>query len=94
MSDRSWLLYLEASSRSARFLCGVLLEQSPYAFIDQPSETALMSWLRHFSCDSRVPADCSPVDLSLHVPIVAMSVKVPVVPMLYIETSFEPEFVT
>ena len=31
----------------------------------------------------------------LHVPIVPMSVKVPVAPsMLYIETSFEPEFVT
>ena len=31
----------------------------------------------------------------LHVPIVPMSVKTPVVvSMLYIETSFEPEFVT
>ena len=52
------------------------------------------SWLGHFSCDSRFPADSSSVDLPLHVPIVAMSVKVPVEPMLYIETSFEPEFVT
>ncbi len=51
-------------------------------------------WLRHFSRDSRFPADSSPVDLPLHVPIVAMSVKVPVEPMPYIETSFEPEFVT
>ena len=74
--------------------CGVLLELSPYAFMDQPSETALMSWLRHFSCDSRFPADSSSVALPLHVPIVPMRVKVPVAPMLYIETSFEPEFVT
>jgi hypothetical protein len=36
----------------------------------------------------------SSASLPLHVPIVAMSVKVPVEPMLYIETSFEPEFVT
>ena len=30
----------------------------------------------------------------LHVPIVPMRVRLPVAPMLYIETSFEPEFVT
>jgi hypothetical protein len=53
-----------------------------------------MSWLRHFSCDSRFPADSSSVALPLHVPTVPMRVKVPVAPMLYIETSFEPEFVT
>jgi hypothetical protein len=47
-----------------------------------------------FSCDSRFPAGSSSVDLPLHVPIVPMSVKIPVAPMLYIETSFEPEFVT
>ena len=70
----------------------MLLEQSPYAFMDQPSETALMSWLQQLRFART--ADSSPVDLSLHVPIVAMSVKVPVVPMLYIETSFEAEFVT
>jgi hypothetical protein len=34
------------------------------------------------------------LDSSLHVPIVPMSVKLPVAPMLYVETSFEPEFVT
>jgi hypothetical protein len=42
----------------------------------------------------RSPADSPSVDLPFHVPIVAMSVKVPVDPMVYIETSFEPEFVT
>jgi len=52
------------------------------------------SWLRAFSCDSRFPEGSSSVDLPLHVPIVPMSVKIPVAPMLYIETSFEPEFVT
>jgi hypothetical protein len=52
------------------------------------------SWLRYFSCDSCFPADSTSVRLPLHVPIVAMSVKVPVEPMLYIETLFEPEFVT
>jgi hypothetical protein len=50
-----------------------------------------ISWLRHFSCDS-----CGFFlhRFALHVPIVAMSVKVPVEPMRYVETSFEPEFVT
>jgi hypothetical protein len=33
-------------------------------------------------------------DLARHVPIVPTSVRVPVEPMLYIETSFAPEFVT
>jgi len=36
----------------------------------------------------------SSVDLPLQVPTVPMRVKVPVAPMLSIETSFEPEFVT
>jgi hypothetical protein len=34
------------------------------------------------------------VELPVHVPIVPMSVKVPVEAMLNIKTSFEPEFVT
>jgi len=59
-----------------------------------PNAVVTHSWLRNFSRDSRFPADSSPVDLPLHVPIVAMSVRVPMEPMLYIETSFAPEFVT
>ena len=42
----------------------------------------------------RFALPCGLLLLDFHVPIVAMSVKVPVEPMLYIETSFEPEFVT
>jgi len=34
------------------------------------------------------------LDLPLDVPIIPMSVKLPVEPILYMETSFEPEFAT
>jgi hypothetical protein len=45
---------------------------------------------------SRIPPRPTPTELAFpYVPIVPMSVKTPVVAsMLYIETSFDPEFVT